>query len=88
MLEAVHLPTKPLAHDSKEDEHVMKMKKKPTDLALKASTVKTSVADGTTVIEENKTLAITARTTGEINDASKTADAMDKLEDKMNPPLA
>jgi hypothetical protein len=50
--------------------------------------VKTSTADGTTVIEENKTLAITVGTPGEINDASEIADAMDKLEDKKNLPLA
>jgi hypothetical protein len=50
--------------------------------------VKTSAADGTTVIEENKTLANTTRTPGETGEASETAYAIDKLEDKKNPPLA
>jgi hypothetical protein len=86
--EVVDLPSKSSAHDNKEDERVRKTKKKPADLALEASTVKTSAANGTAVIEENKTLAITAGTPGEINDASKIADAIDKPEDKKNPPLA
>jgi hypothetical protein len=49
--------------------------------------VKISAADGTIIIEENKTLAIAARTPDETSDASKIAGAMDKLEDKKNPPL-
>ena len=85
--EVVDLPSKSSAHDNKEDERVRKTKKKLADLYLEASTVKTSAATGTAVIEDNKTPAITAGTSGEINDASKTADAMDKLEDKKNPPL-
>jgi len=86
--EVVDLPSKSSAHDSKEDERVRKTKKKPADLALEASTVKTSAATSTAVIEDNKTPAITAGTSGEINDASKIADVIDKLEDKKNPPLA
>ena len=82
------LPSKSSALDSKEDERVRKTKKKPADLTLEASTMKTSAATGTAAIEENKTLAITAGTPGEINDASKIVDAIDKLEDKKNPPLA
>ncbi|KAK1683241.1 hypothetical protein QYE76_044089 [Lolium multiflorum] len=84
---SVDLPSKSSAHDNKKDERVKKMKKKPADLAIEVPTVKTSAADGTAVTEGNKNLAITARTPCEISDASKTADAVDKLEDKKNPPL-
>jgi hypothetical protein len=86
--ETVDFPSKSSALDNKEDERARKTKKKPAELTLEVSTVKTSAADGTTIIEEKKTLAISARTLDETSDASKTAGAMDKLEDKKNPPLA
>ncbi|KAK1649644.1 hypothetical protein QYE76_067449 [Lolium multiflorum] len=85
--EAVDLPSKSLARDDREDERVRRMKKKPDDLATEVTAVKTSAADGTAVIEENKSLVITAQNPGEIGEASKTVDAVDKLEDKENPPL-
>ncbi|KAK1649261.1 hypothetical protein QYE76_067066 [Lolium multiflorum] len=81
-------PSKSSALDSKEDERVKKMKKKPADLALEASTVKTSAADGRTIIEENKTPAIAAKTPHDTSDASKATGTSDKFEDKKNPPLA
>jgi hypothetical protein len=86
--EIIDLPSKSSAHDNKEDERVRKTKKKPADLALEVSTVKASAVDGTAVIEESKTLAITAETPGEINDAPKIADAVGKPEDRKNPFLA
>jgi hypothetical protein len=88
MQEAVDLPSKSSARDSKEDERVRKTKKKPADLTLETSTVKTLATDGTSALEEHKTLAITAGTPGETNDASEIADAVIKPEDKKNPPLA
>jgi hypothetical protein len=53
--EPVDFPSKSLAIDSKEDERVKKSKKKPTDLAPEASTVKTSTAGDKIVMEEKKT---------------------------------
>jgi hypothetical protein len=86
--ETVDFPSKSLALDSKEDKRVRKMKKKPADLALEALTVKTSAADGKTIIEENKTPAIAVGTPDETSDASKATGTTVKLEDKKNPPLA
>jgi hypothetical protein len=80
-------PSKSSALGSKEEERVKKLKKKPADLALEASTVKTSAVDGKTVIEENKTPALAAGTPDETSDASKATGTSDKLEDKKNPPL-
>jgi hypothetical protein len=75
-------PSKSSALDNKEDEHVKKLKKKPDDLALKAL-----AADGKAIVEESKTVVLTARTPDETNDASKATVTSDKIEDKKNPPL-
>jgi hypothetical protein len=80
-------PSKSSALDNKEDERVKKLKKKPDDLALKASTVGPSAADGKAIVEESKTPVLAARTPDETNDASKATGTSDKIEDKENPPL-
>ncbi|KAK1618649.1 hypothetical protein QYE76_024166 [Lolium multiflorum] len=78
-------------------------KKKPADLALKASTaeasaagalatkasaVKGSAVDDAEDIENSKTLAVTAQTPGEINNAAATPNVVKKPEEEKNPFLA
>ncbi|KAK1617433.1 hypothetical protein QYE76_022950 [Lolium multiflorum] len=85
--EAVDLPSKSSARNDREDERVRRIKKKLADLVTGVTAAKKSAADGTAVTDGNKSLAITAQNSSEIGEASKTAGAVDKLEDKENPPL-
>jgi hypothetical protein len=82
--EITDLPSKSSSRDDKEEERVRGAKKKPADLAPEASAAKASAVDGTTVLGDSKTLAIAVETPSEINDASKTANVVDKPEDKKN----
>jgi hypothetical protein len=96
--ETTDLPSKSSSRDIKEEERVRGAKKKPADLALEASAAltpaaqasaaKASTADGTGDIGESKALATAVETPSEINDASKTTNVVDKLEDRKNPFLA
>jgi hypothetical protein len=93
--EIIDLPSKTLSRDNKEEERVRGAKKKPTDLALEASAAQTSAAqasaakasavDGAEDIGGSKTLTIAAQTSGEINDASKNTNTVNKPEDEKNP---
>ena len=86
--EIINPPPKLSIREIKEERHVRETKKKPADLAPEASAAKISAADGTTVLEDSKTLAIAVETPTAINDASITFNAVDKPEDKKNPFLA
>jgi hypothetical protein len=82
----------------KEEKDVRETKKKPADLALKASAAEASAAkasaakgsavDGTEDIGDSKTLATIAQTPGEINNAAATTNVVKKPEDEKNPFLA
>jgi hypothetical protein len=80
-------PSKSLALDDKEDERVKKLKKKPDDLAPKASAAKPSAADGKAIVEGSKTPVLAARPPDDTSDAFKATGTSDKIEDKENPPL-
>lgn len=86
--EIIDLPTKSSPRDNKEEKRVRETKKKPADLDPEVSAVKASAVDGTTVIGESKTLEVAVETPSEINNASKTANVVDKPEDKKNPFVA
>ncbi|KAK1610947.1 hypothetical protein QYE76_034620 [Lolium multiflorum] len=81
-------PPKLSLREIKEEKHVREIKKKPADLAPEASAAKASAVDSTVVLRDGKTLAIAVETPSEVNDASKTANVVDKPEDKKNPFLA
>ncbi|KAK1685641.1 hypothetical protein QYE76_046489 [Lolium multiflorum] len=83
--EIVDPPPKLSIREIKEEKHVREIKKKPADLAPEASAAKVPAEDGTS---DSKTLAIAAETPTTINDASKTANVVDKPEDKKNLSLA
>ncbi|KAK1662265.1 hypothetical protein QYE76_050424 [Lolium multiflorum] len=85
--EIIDPPPKLSIREIKEEKQVREIKKKPADLALEASAAKTSAVDGKAVLEESKTLAVAVETPTIINDASKTANVVDKPEDKKNPSL-
>ncbi|KAK1684257.1 hypothetical protein QYE76_045105 [Lolium multiflorum] len=84
--EIINPPPKLSIREIKEEKQ--ETKKKPADLALEASAAKTSAVDGKAVLEESKTLAVAVETPTIINDASKTANVVDKPEDKKNPSFA
>jgi hypothetical protein len=86
--EIIDPPPRLSIREIKEEKHVRETKKKPADLAPEASAAKTSADDGIAVLGDIKTLAIAVETPTAINDASKTANVVDKPEDKKNPFLA
>ncbi|KAK1695701.1 hypothetical protein QYE76_012398 [Lolium multiflorum] len=101
--EIIKPPPKLLLREIKEEKDDRGSKKKPADLALKASTAeasaagalaaKASAAKGSAVddaegIENSKTLAVTAQTPGEINNAAATPNMVKKPEEEKNPFLA
>jgi hypothetical protein len=101
--EIIKPPPKLLLREIKEEKDDRGSKKKPADLALKASTaeasaagalaakasaIKGSAVDDAEGIENNKTLAVTAQTPGEINNAAATPNVVKKPEEEKNPFLA
>ncbi|KAK1644332.1 hypothetical protein QYE76_062137 [Lolium multiflorum] len=101
--EIIKPPPKLLLREIKEEKDDRGSKKKPADLALKASTAEASAAGalaakastvkGAAVgdaegIENSKTLAVTAQTSGEINNAVATPNVVKKPEEEKNPFLA
>ncbi|KAK1680233.1 hypothetical protein QYE76_041081 [Lolium multiflorum] len=101
--EIIKPPPKLLLREIKEEKDDRGSKKKPADLALKASTaeasaagalaakasaVKGSAVDDAEGIENSKTLAVTAQTPGEINNAAATPNVVKKPEEEKNPFLA
>ncbi|KAK1607275.1 hypothetical protein QYE76_030948 [Lolium multiflorum] len=96
--EIIKPPPKLLLREIKEEKDDRGSKKKPADLALKASTAEASAAgalaakasavDDTEGIESSKTLAVTAQTPGEINNAAATPNVVKKPEEEKNPFLA
>ncbi|KAK1644128.1 hypothetical protein QYE76_061933 [Lolium multiflorum] len=101
--EFIKPPPKLLLREIKEEKDDRGSKKKPADLALKASTaeasaagalatkasaVKGSAVDDAEDIENSKTLAVTAQTPGEINSAAATPNLVKKPEEEKNPFLA
>ncbi|KAK1665874.1 hypothetical protein QYE76_054033 [Lolium multiflorum] len=101
--EFIKPPPKLLLREIKEEKDDMGSKRKPADLALKASTaeasaagalatkasaVKGSAVDDAEDIENSKTLAVTAQTPGEINNAAATPNMVKKPEEEKNPFLA
>ncbi|KAK1628452.1 hypothetical protein QYE76_002767 [Lolium multiflorum] len=101
--EIINPPPKLSIRKIKEEKQDREIKKKPADLALKASVAEASTAeasaakasaakgsavDGTEGIEDSKTLATTAQTLGEINNAAATTNVVKKPEDEKNPFLA
>ncbi|KAK1662933.1 hypothetical protein QYE76_051092 [Lolium multiflorum] len=101
--EFIKPPPKLLLREIKEEKDDRGSKRKPADLALKASTaeasaagalatkasaVKGSAVDDAEDIENSKTLAVTAQTPGEINNAAATPNMVKKPEEEKNPFLA
>ncbi|KAK1651897.1 hypothetical protein QYE76_069702 [Lolium multiflorum] len=101
--EIINPPPKLSIREIKEEKQDREIKKKPADLALKASAAEASAAealaakasaakgsavDGTEGIGDSKTLATTAQTLGEINNAAATTNVVKKPEDEKNPFLA
>jgi hypothetical protein len=64
------------------------LKKKPCDLALKASAVEPSAADTKFIPEGSKTTALSTGNPDDASDAYEAISMMEKTEDKKNPPLA
>ncbi|KAK1679249.1 hypothetical protein QYE76_040097 [Lolium multiflorum] len=93
--EITDLPSKTSSRDNKEEERIRGAKKKSADLALEASAAQTSAAQASAAkasavddaedIGGSKTLTIVAQTSGEINDASKNTNTVNKPEDEKNP---
>jgi hypothetical protein len=98
--EIIKPPPKLLLREIKEEKDDRGSKKKPADLALKASTaeasaagalaakasaVKGSAVDDAEGIENSKTLAVTAQTPGEISNAAATPNVVKKPEEEKNP---
>ncbi|KAK1601492.1 hypothetical protein QYE76_017084 [Lolium multiflorum] len=96
--EIIKPPPKLSIREIKEEKHDRESKKKPADLALKASApeasapeasaAKGSAVDGIEGIENSKTLATTVRSLGEINNAAAATTVVKKAEDEKNPFLA
>ncbi|KAK1649711.1 hypothetical protein QYE76_067516 [Lolium multiflorum] len=93
-------PPKLLLREIKEEKDDRESKKKPADLALKASAAEASAAgasaakasaekasavDGTEGIENSKTLAITAQTPDETSNAAATTNVVKKPGEEKNP---
>jgi hypothetical protein len=92
--EIVDPPPKLTIREIKEEKHDRETKKKPANLALEASAAeapatKASAEDGIEGTGNSKTLAITAQTPGEINNAAATTSmakkSEDAVEDEKNP---
>ncbi|KAK1620399.1 hypothetical protein QYE76_025916 [Lolium multiflorum] len=84
--EIVDPPPKLTIREIKEEKHDRETKKKPANLALEAlaaeaPATKASAEDGIEGTGHNKTLAITAQTPGEINNAAATTSMAKKSED-------